>query len=416
MHLRRSLIAAAIALVLGQQVSAEGTEESSLPKAGQTPSGAQPTDVTDSRADQHVVSIGRGDTLDIHVWADEIGNTLSGQYVVNEAGVVLLPSIGEVTVAGLSTIDAQEQIHRLLTTGMSVGGVVSVSIAQYAPVFVLGEVVHPGPVPYRPSMTVFDLVLLAGGFGQSGGLDLESTRSQLLELDSTRISLLTHRDRLLAETRGEKTFTPTEDAADPDLKTIAENEKATLSADTKKLTVFGDLATKQKNRIDEEIRTLQDRKKLSEQEIEILEDFVGVQSRLAERGILINEKLDQAKLDLIRSRKEALQLETEISRAEQGVFDIDRAQTNMVVAMNLDALQNLESTQLDLNKVEIQIRGLRALLGLNPSASNSATALGRTATYTVYRRNGGSLDAGRTVDEMATVERGDIVSISFRRD
>lgn len=417
MRIRRIVIAVSLAALLSQDAhSAEDRQERSPSERGVTQAAGQPKDAQNAQAGSQAISIGRGDTLDIRVWADEIGNTFSGRYLVNDAGSVSLPSIGDVAVEGLNTIQAQEQIHHLLSTVVSVGGVVSISIAEYAPVFVVGEVVHPGAVPYHPSMTVFDLALLAGGFPQSGSEDLESTRNQLLQLDSTRISLVMRRDRLLAEVRGEKTFSPSLTPADPNLKALADTEKAILTAHTRKLTESVELASKQKARITNEIQSLQARIKLNEQQIEILADFVEVQGRLAEKGILIREKLEQAKLDLIRSRKEELELQTETIRAEQHLFEIDRAQTELTQGMDLEALQNLASTELELKKAEIQIEGLRVLLGLLPPASNSAAALGRPATYTLYRRSGGSVDAGRNVDEMATVERGDIVSVSFRRD
>jgi hypothetical protein len=46
----------------------------------------------------------------------------------------------------------------------AIGPSVSVEIATYRPISVLGEVNHPGEYPYQPGMTMLTAVALAGGF------------------------------------------------------------------------------------------------------------------------------------------------------------------------------------------------------------------------------------------------------------
>jgi polysaccharide biosynthesis/export protein len=41
---------------------------------------------------------------------------------------------------------------------------VAVEVTVYRPIFVLGEVNHPGQYPYQPGMTVVTAVAVAGGF------------------------------------------------------------------------------------------------------------------------------------------------------------------------------------------------------------------------------------------------------------
>ena len=41
---------------------------------------------------------------------------------------------------------------------------VSVEVSAYRPIFVLGEVNHPGQFPYQPGMTVVTAAAVAGGF------------------------------------------------------------------------------------------------------------------------------------------------------------------------------------------------------------------------------------------------------------
>ena len=41
---------------------------------------------------------------------------------------------------------------------------VSIEITEYRPVFVLGEVTHPGQITYQPGMTVLSSIAIAGGY------------------------------------------------------------------------------------------------------------------------------------------------------------------------------------------------------------------------------------------------------------
>jgi polysaccharide export outer membrane protein len=64
------------------------------------------------------------------------------------------------TSKGLASEISYELIHKNLMPNPSV----SVEIAEYRPISVLGEVNHPGQYPYQPGLTMLGAVALAGGF------------------------------------------------------------------------------------------------------------------------------------------------------------------------------------------------------------------------------------------------------------
>ncbi len=110
-----------------------------------------------------------GDVVRIQVFGRAEHN---GEYPVDENYILLLPVIGELDVRNLTVPQLRarirEEYSRLYTQSF-------VSIIPLFRVAVLGEVVRPGLMSADPTMTVFDLLAMAGGLlptGRSGDLRL----------------------------------------------------------------------------------------------------------------------------------------------------------------------------------------------------------------------------------------------------
>lgn len=106
--------------------------------------------------------LGSGDVVRLITFGED---QLTGEFRVDDQGRIALPLLGSVPAAGLTAADlgqrvAQELQNRKLIRDASV----SVEVAAYRPVFVLGEVSRPGQYPYQPGMTMLTTVAVAGGF------------------------------------------------------------------------------------------------------------------------------------------------------------------------------------------------------------------------------------------------------------
>lgn len=106
-------------------------------------------------------ALGVGDRIRITVYRED---TLSGDYQVNPSGNVALPLVGQVKALGETTASLGAAIRMKLADGYLVDPRLSVEIATYRPVFVLGEVRTPGQYPYQPGLTVLNAIASAGGF------------------------------------------------------------------------------------------------------------------------------------------------------------------------------------------------------------------------------------------------------------
>jgi polysaccharide export outer membrane protein len=106
--------------------------------------------------------LGPGDQVRIITY-DEL--QLSNTFTVADDGRIAFPLVGTIQAAGLTPDAFAASIASTLQTGKLVNQPsVSVEVATYRPVSVLGEVNHPGQYPYQPGMTTLDAVALAGGF------------------------------------------------------------------------------------------------------------------------------------------------------------------------------------------------------------------------------------------------------------
>lgn len=110
----------------------------------------------------HEYRLGPGDVLRIITYGED---PLTGEFRVNDQGAVAVPLAGSVKAAGLTPRELQEAVGKALIKGdMLRKPSVSVEVATYRPIYVLGEVNKPGQYPYQPGMTVVSAAAVAGGF------------------------------------------------------------------------------------------------------------------------------------------------------------------------------------------------------------------------------------------------------------
>ena len=109
--------------------------------------------------------LGTGDQVSIQVYGEP---ELSVQNKVAVNGHMTYPFLGEVLVAGLTANQLEQKIADGLKGDFLVDPKVSVTIVEYRPFFVNGQVKSPGSFPYQPGLTVRKAVSLAGGMSERG--------------------------------------------------------------------------------------------------------------------------------------------------------------------------------------------------------------------------------------------------------
>jgi polysaccharide export outer membrane protein len=157
-----------------------------------------------------------GDVLEISALGlSELRQTSS----INPDGQASLPLVGSIKAAGLSLAKLREKIGELLPTkvfrrrtmdGREYPVVVAldeilITVAEYRPVYLDGDVAKPGAQTYRPGMTVRQALALAGGYdvmrfhGRDPFLETADFRAEYYSLWADFAKEQAHIARLQAE-------------------------------------------------------------------------------------------------------------------------------------------------------------------------------------------------------------------------
>ncbi|GAA0810261.1 exopolysaccharide export protein VpsN [Colwellia asteriadis] len=111
--------------------------------------------------------LGSGDTIKITVFGQE---DLSIEVLLNDSGKVDYPFLGQLQATGKTLTQFQQQIHTGLKGDYLINPNVSVSIVEYRPFFIDGEVNKPGGYPFQPGLSVNKAAALAGGYTERASL------------------------------------------------------------------------------------------------------------------------------------------------------------------------------------------------------------------------------------------------------
>src|SRR5258705_5585361 len=144
---------------------------------------------------------------------DKVGVTVfgqpdaSGESAVDQSGNIRLPMIGDISAVNLTLDELERSIAHALAQGYIRNPTVSIRVAEFSPIYVLGMVRTPGVYPYREGLSVLGAIARAGGIGEAqqsgmlGALLQAEERVRLLEI--SRVALLAKRARLVALQNGD---------------------------------------------------------------------------------------------------------------------------------------------------------------------------------------------------------------------
>jgi len=106
--------------------------------------------------------LGKGDVFSINVFNEP--DLSKAKIKMSDAGTMQYISLGEVRVEGMSVADLEALITKTLKGSYLTDPKVTVSIDEYRPVFMSGQVAKTGAFPYQPGLTVLRAITIAGGF------------------------------------------------------------------------------------------------------------------------------------------------------------------------------------------------------------------------------------------------------------
>jgi protein involved in polysaccharide export with SLBB domain len=144
-------VVALLAMMLAPAVVAAGAQQAET---------CSPSVTSQSAPDSSRRSVGAlrsGDLLKINVFRMK---EISGDYLIDSDGRLVIPGLGSLMAAGLGPRDVEANLRSLLVCR---GFVPDVSVQALVRVSIAGEVRTPGTFPVEPGISVLRVLTLAGG-------------------------------------------------------------------------------------------------------------------------------------------------------------------------------------------------------------------------------------------------------------
>ena len=349
--------------------------------------------------------------------------SVSGEYTVGQSGALSIPFVGEVAVDGQTTDYVGKLIGDRLQQrfGLSDRPDAAVEVAEYRPIYVLGDVTTPGAYPYAPNLSVIKAVSVAGGVRQSGLAGTRIERDVLNSagasnvLEAERARLLARQARLEADISGRDAIEVPDGLRDvPDANKLIAVESGIMKAGRQRVALQLKALKDLQGLLEEEIRSLQQKRQTQARQLKLARDDLGSVGKLADRGLVVNSRISSLEQRIADLESRTLDIETAILRARQ---DFSKAEQDAIRLQN-DRNQALaiERQEVD-SKLEANALKLKTQKGLTREAVRLAPAVLAAAKadqykFTVVRRVAGVVKELK-VEENAELMPGDLVKVDL---
>ncbi len=112
--------------------------------------------------------MGAGDLIHIGIYDEP---DLTTEVRIGLSGQISFPLLGGIAVSGLSPKQLEEKLITGLKGPYLIDPSVTVSVVEYRPFYVSGEVEKPGSYAFHPGLTVDKAITISGGFTERASKD-----------------------------------------------------------------------------------------------------------------------------------------------------------------------------------------------------------------------------------------------------
>jgi polysaccharide export outer membrane protein len=353
-------------------------------------------------------------------------------------GTIAIPGIGTVEVAGMTTAELQSRMETLLQSKVLrqrlpdgreqaivvVPGDVIASVVEYRPIYVTGDVLTPGQLTYRSSMTVRQAVAVSGGYSllrsrnQPGTSDPADLLRDYQSFSTEYVKEYFHILRIDAELADKDTFdqtTPQDlslpaSAIAPIVQAEAESLK-TAQVDYRKERRFLQDAVKQ---ADGQFATLSKQQEGEEKGVQADEEELDRVIKLFGSGSLPSPRVTESRRALLLSSTRRLQTTVELMRLQRQREDSARQIDRVASLRTVTLLHELRDSNVHMTDLRIKMRSLgQKLQPVSGSAALPAGTGDLRPQVTVIRKSGPQWEK-ITASEDFDLEPGDVIEIALR--
>ncbi len=304
----------------------------------------------------------RGDVLDIAVPGAAV---LNRRVTVHNDGTIVYPIVGQMAAAGRSLSALELELQTMLVTRNVVDKPnVIVSVAEFGPVYVSGDVLHPGELRFRPDMTVGMAIALSGGFdlrlGEARLTDSQRSeiRAQLGEAQVESLRQQARIGRLKAELAGSRT--PDMPAADPSVDPSVRGQ--IVGIETAQLQADLDSDDRERTRLQQQVEAARAQvaalEAAGQQQRRTYESQLHYSTRtrnLVGRGVATNFRAEDSERAAASAQAQVLEVGVRAAQARRELQEADRANEAFADRRRARLLQSLTDAITDMAKVRFRI-------------------------------------------------------------
>ena len=389
-------------------------------RASETMGGAQVSASADDFATADY-RLAPGDRLTIVVYDQP---QLSGQFIVDGGGGILLPLVGGVSLSGLTLAEAQKLIQDRFADGVLVQPAVSVRITEFRPIFVTGNVRKPGSYRFMIGESVKAAIASAGGEGlpleqpQSVAMsDYITTGERVRQLEAIHAILLMRKARLEAQRDGNENFVmPTLIGLSPrnvdfDLAYSAESDTFSRLAELYSSQVQA--LQNQRPRVEAELDAVINQIAKQKDRLAIVNTHLVDLETLFAKGLLRKEVLLNQQIEKSLVEGQVSNLEAQVAHLRQSMGDLDIKLGDAKASYLRQTLVELQDTSQRLREVETSIGPARRLLGVKAQGVSGEVDESEYSIRISRVRDGAIVTFDSTNETM--LSPGDVVEVKLKR-
>lgn len=362
-----------------------------------------------------------GDEVQLHLPGDIEPSFMK----VDLDGEIRVSGLGGVTVSGLSLDQAEHSIETALSErGLYSNPDITIDIASYAHVTVVGDVARPGRYDFTPGMTVATALAMSGGHQEWGVSKIELERAQI-DLDSQRKASNYELATLALEEARLTALLQNSGMLEPDISRVPMPTSVNWAVrlDQAKALFEHEQSYFQETLafMENEISDLAQQKKLFEEKLDVQNEILAAAEQgmarstdLLSKGLQTSTQRAIAQQRYADARAKKLELEQAILLADRAWADVLKAKSSFVEERRQNAMTKLMQIQAQLDQETLNYRRLVKQLTLLAGGEFASALLSEEATQSVRIQSSRS---GRDLMEIADTNLalmpGDTVIISL---
>lgn len=355
---------------------------------------------------------------------DEIPVTLT----VTPDGDVQFPLIGDVHVDGLTLADAVKHLRsEFQTREILKNPKISLNVASFRPIYVLGEVKNPGSFSYVPGSTVRQAIGLAGGAQTTttNPGDRVVARARLRgEMDGAQSEIVheaIYAARLIAQLEGRAVvdLKDVPEASKPFLedisaKSVIEIEQKILDTDRANTKAQIDILTQGISEAEQGLEILGNMKVQQEEVVVMNQHDLDRVNTLRKRELNTESDVSRAKVNASNEKARLLEIVAEMSRSRRELGSLRLELSKLKAGRTQDILEKLQERELAVNKLLATRKSSEEQFFLMAVVAAEEAKKGTISFTYEIRRNGKDGSPKSTLADLLTpVLPGDVIYVGI---